>query len=54
MHRLSTVEDCDRLFRHEGGRVVDERTAAEILSSRMYFCGLKQVFFNNQDGFITC
>lgn len=30
-HRLSTVEDCDRLYRLEHGRVVEEGTSIEIL-----------------------
>ena len=30
-HRLSTVEHCDRLFRLEHGRVVEEGEAAEVL-----------------------
>jgi len=30
-HRLSTVEQCDRLFRLELGRVVDEGEAAAVL-----------------------
>lgn len=33
-HRLSTVENCDRLFRLEHGKVVDEGTVAEILTSQ--------------------
>lgn len=30
-HRLSTVEHCERLFRLESGRLVEEGTAADIL-----------------------
>jgi ABC-type multidrug transport system fused ATPase/permease subunit len=30
-HRLSTVEQCDRLYRLEGGRVVHAGTPAEVL-----------------------
>lgn len=33
-HRLSTVENCDRLFRLERGKVVDEGTPEKILSSQ--------------------
>ena len=33
-HRLSTVEHCDRLFRLEHGKVVDEGTLEKILSSQ--------------------
>lgn len=33
-HRLSTVEHCDRLFRLEYGKVVDEGTPEKILSSQ--------------------
>jgi ABC-type bacteriocin/lantibiotic exporter with double-glycine peptidase domain len=32
-HRLSTVANCDRLFRLKRGKVVEERTTAEILST---------------------
>jgi len=32
-HRLSTVEHCDRLYRLEQGKVVDEGTPAEIIPS---------------------
>jgi ABC-type multidrug transport system fused ATPase/permease subunit len=31
-HRLSTVENCDRLYRLEKGRVVAEGTPVEMLS----------------------
>jgi ABC-type multidrug transport system fused ATPase/permease subunit len=30
-HRLSTVEGCDRLFRIEGGRLVDEGETAGVM-----------------------
>ncbi|MNN73438.1 Heterocyst differentiation ATP-binding protein HepA [compost metagenome] len=33
-HRLSTVENCDRLFRLAHGKVVDEGTPGKILSSQ--------------------
>lgn len=33
-HRFSTVEDCDRLYRLEQGRVVDEGTPQTMLASR--------------------
>lgn len=33
-HRLSTVENCDRLFRLEHGKVVEEGPPEEILSSQ--------------------
>ena len=33
-HRLSTVENCDRLYRLEKGKVVAEGTPAEILSNK--------------------
>lgn len=32
-HRLSTVENCDRLYRLEEGRIVDEGTPSELISS---------------------
>lgn len=32
-HRLSTVEDCDRLYRLDQGRVVEEGTPEEIIPS---------------------
>jgi ABC-type multidrug transport system fused ATPase/permease subunit len=33
-HRLSTVQDCDRLLRLHQGRVVDEGTPSAVLSQR--------------------
>jgi ABC-type multidrug transport system fused ATPase/permease subunit len=35
-HRLSTVEKCDRLYRLERGKVVEEGTPHKILSSKVY------------------
>ncbi|MBA3656263.1 MAG: ABC transporter ATP-binding protein [Gemmatimonadaceae bacterium] len=32
-HRLSTVEQCDRLFRIEGGRIVEAGSTAEVLAN---------------------
>jgi ABC-type multidrug transport system fused ATPase/permease subunit len=32
-HRLSTVEHCDRLFRLEQGRVVEEGETAMVLGA---------------------
>jgi ABC-type multidrug transport system fused ATPase/permease subunit len=32
-HRLSTVADCDVLYRLDGGRVVQSGTFAEVVSS---------------------
>jgi ABC-type multidrug transport system fused ATPase/permease subunit len=31
-HRLSTVEYCDRLYRLESSRIVDEGTFSEVIS----------------------
>ena len=31
-HRVSTVEYCDRLFRIENSRIVDEGTYSEVIS----------------------
>jgi ABC-type multidrug transport system fused ATPase/permease subunit len=32
-HRLSTVENCDKLYRFENGRVVESGTPSQIHSS---------------------
>jgi ABC-type multidrug transport system fused ATPase/permease subunit len=34
-HRLSTVAQCDRLFRLEGGRVVEEGAAEDVLAGQV-------------------
>jgi ABC-type multidrug transport system fused ATPase/permease subunit len=34
-HRLSTVEECDHIFRLEQGRVVEEGNASEMLSQNL-------------------
>ena len=32
-HRLSTVEQCDRLFRLEGGRIVETGDPAQVIAT---------------------
>ncbi|MDO8208679.1 MAG: ABC transporter ATP-binding protein [Gallionella sp.] len=48
-HRLSTVENCDRLFRLEHGKVVEEGCPAEMLSSPKSDLQSKNNFQNNTD-----
>jgi ATP-binding cassette, subfamily B, bacterial PglK len=43
-HRLSTLQDCDRIFRLEGGRIVAEGDAAEMIGAQVRAASGDDVF----------
>jgi ABC-type multidrug transport system fused ATPase/permease subunit len=41
-HRLSTVEDCDKILVFKDGRIIEEGTYPELMALRNHFYSLAQ------------